>query len=297
MFPCFLRCLSLHAPTLLYRCLTPMQTAQAGLPFGFDAQLRFATHNQSLRRCSENAAQISERRQQLLRRKQRRPKHVGKAQYDLLSQPKKMDSGRLKAKQAREESEMREKYHEKSDFCFRPESLDNLPPFVTKFHCIDNLDLRNLVAKDQNKERHVENAPELIDSVAQTESRPPFITAVGSLTSKMPSKFQLEIEGARATAVMHKGPPVSAHRFRDEAPGHFHLYFQRATDKHKDIARQARENKQRKVPPKVAWGNNQEAHPQSRTRNTSSQRNTRKSSALDGIASCYSIEEYHIRKN
>jgi hypothetical protein len=59
--------------------------------------------------------------------------------------------------------------------------------------------VRNLVAKDQNKERHVENAPELIDSVAQTESRPPFITAVGSLTSKMPSKFQLEIEGARAT--------------------------------------------------------------------------------------------------
>lgn len=287
-----------------------MQEAQPCPNFGFGAAARFTTHNASLRRCSENAAQITARKhaQQQLHRK-RRPRRAGQEQFDLLSQPKKMDSGRLKAKQAREErSEMQEDYTNANDFCFRPETMENgSAPFVTQFHLERTDDLRNVVAKDQNKERHIENAPELIDSVAQKEHRPPFITAVGSLTSKMPSKFQLEIERARATRAMHKGcPPVGAHRFRDEAPGNFNLYFHGAKDKNKGIANQEdnRQRTKKNVGRKIAWGNNHAEATQSQSQSMAEsrrmrQRNARKptKSKFDGMESCYSIEEYHVRRN
>ena len=63
---------------------------------------------------------------------------------------------------------------------------------------------RTLVAKDQNREHAMEDAPELIDSIHSSEhSRPPFITDVGPLTSKLPNKFQLELERARAAVSLH----------------------------------------------------------------------------------------------
>merc|ERR1711865_1154106 len=223
-----------------------------------------------------------------------------------MGQPKKMDSGLLKAKQCREESEMRGMYQEKEDFCFRPRSAAHSGEFETKFHLPNNATLRNRVAFDQNKEAALESKQVLLDVdwPGNTQEKPPFITAVGKNTTVLPSKFELELQRARMTTEMHRGSKgVNSHRFRDEAEDeNFELYFHAARDKNRSMADQV--NEKRKKVPRPAWGssrNNSSAHkskPRPRSKSHSRQPNVSRSSNDDSkyesMASMYSVEEYRL---
>jgi len=274
--------------------------------FGFNASAMYKSHVHDLQTCSLNAernfARARYQRDEVRRREKQRRAQKEKPKFDLQSQPTRMDAMRLKAQQYKQEAGMREKYLPKSAFCHRPPSPKGNVPFVTKFHLQDNVKRRFEVAKNQGEINSLENTLEPFQLGCSTikDERDEFVTQIGQLHSEMLSKFQLDLDRARATTAMHAGSKgVNEHRFRDDAQDkHFSLYFHAARDKNRAMADQI--NHRKSTDPKRAWVHNAEdRRSYGLTRKASKRKQKSRPPVFGSVesSSCYSVQEHIIGRS